>query len=59
MSSERLEDQDLLRAAEYALSIMRRTEELATAEGLEQQYQAALVTLTAYVKALRQRITPH
>jgi len=59
MGSERLEDQDLLHAAEYALSIMRRTEELATAEGLEQQYQAALVTLTAYVKALRQRITPH
>jgi hypothetical protein len=48
-----MEDEDLLRAAEYALSIVRRTEELAVADGLDAEYQAALVTLTAYVKALQ------
>lgn len=49
---EHLDDEDLLRAAEYALTIVRRTEELATADGLDAEYQAALTTLTAYVKAL-------
>ena len=49
---EHLDDEDLLRAAEYALTIVRRTEELATADGLDAEYQAALTALTAYVKAL-------
>jgi hypothetical protein len=49
---EHLEDEDLLRAAEYALTIVRRTEELAAVDGLDAEYQAALTTLTAYVKAL-------
>jgi hypothetical protein len=56
------EDEDLLHAAEYALSIVRRTEELATADGLGAEYQAALVTLTAYVQALHRehdRPRPH
>jgi hypothetical protein len=53
MSGPMMEDEDLLNAAEYALSIVRRTEELATADGLDAEYQAALATLTAYVKALQ------
>jgi hypothetical protein len=53
MSGPMMEDEDLLHAAEYALSIVRRTEELATADGLDAEYQAALATLTAYVKALQ------
>jgi len=48
-----LEEEDLLHAAEYALTIVRRTEEQATADGLDAEYQASLVTLTAYVKALQ------
>lgn len=52
MSGRMMEDEDLLHAAEYALAIVRRTEELATADGLDAEYQAALTTLTAYVKAL-------
>jgi hypothetical protein len=48
-----IEDEDLVRAAEYALTIVRRTQDLATADGLDAEYQAALVTLTAYVKALQ------
>ena len=53
MSGQMMDDDDLLRAAEYALAIVRRTEELATADGLDAEYQAAFVTLTAYVKALQ------
>jgi hypothetical protein len=53
MSGNMIEDEDLLHAAEYALTIVRRTEELATVDGLDAEYQAALVTLTAYVKALQ------
>jgi hypothetical protein len=53
MSGNMIEDEDLLHAAEYALTIVRRTEALATADGLDAEYQAALVTLTAYVKALQ------
>ena len=52
MSGRMMEDEDLLRAAEYALAIVRRTEELATADGLDAEYQAALTMLTAYVAAL-------
>jgi hypothetical protein len=37
---------------------VRRTEELATADGLRVEYQAAHVTLTAYVQALQTAITP-
>ena len=50
---EHLDDEDLLRAAEYALAIVRRTEELATTSCLDAEYQTALATLTAYVKALQ------
>ena len=53
MSGRMMEDEDLLHAAEYALTIVRRTEELATADGLDAEYEAALVTLTAYVNALK------
>jgi hypothetical protein len=53
MSGRMIEDEDLVRAAEYALTIVRRTQALATADGLDAEYQAALVTLTAYVKALQ------
>ena len=52
MTARMLEDEDLLNAAEYSLSIVRRTEELATANGLDAEYQAALATLTTFVKAL-------
>lgn len=55
MNTRMMEDEDFLRAAEYALAIVRRTEELATADGLDAEYQAALTTLTTYVEALRQR----
>jgi hypothetical protein len=48
-----MDNEDLLRAAEYALTIVRRTDELATADGLDAEFQAALATLTAYVKALQ------
>jgi hypothetical protein len=53
MSGQMIEDEDLLRAAEYALTIVRRTEELATADRLDAEYQASLTTLTAYVEALQ------
>ena len=53
MSVKMIEEEDLLHAAEYALTIVRRTEDWATADGLSVEYQAALVTLTAYVKALQ------
>lgn len=53
MSGKMLEDEDALHAAEYALTIVRRTAERAAADGLDAKYQAALVTLTAYVEALR------
>jgi hypothetical protein len=53
MSGPMMEDDDLLHAAEYALSIVRRTEELATADGLDAEYQAALTALTTYVQALQ------
>ena len=53
VSGKMLEDEDLLHAAEYALTIVRRTEEQATADGLDAEYQASLVTLTAYVRALQ------
>ena len=53
MSGQMIEDEDLLRAAEYALTIVRRTEELATADRLHAEYQASLTTLTAYVEALQ------
>jgi hypothetical protein len=53
MSRQMIEDEDLLHAAEYALAIVRRTAERATAEGLDAEYQAALTTLTAYVEALQ------
>jgi hypothetical protein len=52
-----IEDEDLLRAAEYALSIVRRTEELATGDGLDAEYQAAFTALTAYVGALQMAST--
>ena len=52
MGGRMMEDEDLLRAAEYALAIVRRTGELATADGVDAEYQAALTTLTAYVAAL-------
>ena len=52
MSGRMIEDEDLVRAAEYALNIVRRTAQLATADGLDAEYQAALTTLTAYVEAL-------
>jgi hypothetical protein len=58
MSGRMIEDEDLLRAAEYALAIVRRTEELATADGLGAEYQAAIVTLTAFVQALQTAIMP-
>jgi hypothetical protein len=48
-----MEDEDLLHAAEYALAIVRRTAERATGDGLDAEYQAALITLTAYVEALQ------
>ena len=48
-----IEDEDFLHAAEYALAIVRRTAERATADGLDAEYQAALTTLTAYVEALQ------
>ena len=35
VSGKMLEDEDLLHAAEYALTIVRRTEERATADGLD------------------------
>jgi len=53
VSGKMLEEEDLLHAAQYALTIVRRTEEQATADGLDAEYQASLVTLTAYVKALQ------
>ena len=53
MSGQMIEDEDLLRAAEYALTIVRRTEELATTDGLDAEYQASLTTLTVYVEALQ------
>jgi hypothetical protein len=53
MSRQMIEDEDLLHAAEYALAIVRRTAERATADGLDAEYQAALTTLTAYVEALQ------
>jgi hypothetical protein len=53
MSGPMMEDDDILHAAEYALSIVRRTEELATADGLDAEYQAALTALTTYVQALQ------
>lgn len=53
MGGQMMDDEDLLRAAEYALAIVRRTEELATADGLGAEYQAALAALTAYVEALQ------
>jgi len=56
MSGRMMEDDDLLRAAEYALVIVRRTEELAVVDSLGAEYQAALVTLTAYVQALQTAI---
>jgi hypothetical protein len=56
MSGRIIEDEELLRAAEYALTIMRRTEDLASADGLVAEYQAALVPLTAYVQALQTAI---
>lgn len=53
MSRQMIEDEDLLHAAEYALTIVRRTAERAAADGLDAEYQAALTTLTAYVEALQ------
>jgi hypothetical protein len=53
MSGAMIEDEDLLRATEYALSIVRRTEQMATTDGLEAEYQAALSKLTAYLQALQ------
>ena len=53
MSRQMIEDEDLLHAAEYALTIVRRTAGRATADGLEAEYQAALITLMAFVKALQ------
>ena len=53
MSGTMMEDEDLLRAAEYALSIVRRTEELAATQGVDSEYQSALTSLTGYVAALQ------
>ena len=53
MTGKMIEDDDLLRATEYALSIVRRTEELASADGLDAEYQAAFSTLTGYLEALQ------